>query len=122
MSKVQDWLSQGQEVYISITGLQVKKPWQIFAFFWHAIPSKRQAERAEGNLSVAVKTINGVHHTLTTWKSEQDMRKYLYSGAHQKAIRAFRKIATGKTFGLLGREVPDWNKVHELWRERAKEY
>jgi hypothetical protein len=50
------------------------------------------------------------------------MRSYVYSGNHLKAIKVFRKIATGKTFGYESTELPDWDEVHRLWLEKGKSY
>lgn len=109
-------------VYVSITGLKLKRPWHVLRFYRHAGPSLRQARRAEGNLSTDVKIIDGVHHTLTVWEDEAAMRAFLYAGAHRRAIKAFRSIATGKTFGFETDCVPTWDEVHALWRERGRDY
>jgi len=109
-------------VYVSITGLRLKRPWHVFRFYRHAIPSLRQANDAPGNLRTEVRTINGVHHTLTVWQNEAAMRAFLYSGAHGRAIRAFRQIATGKTFGFHTENVPGWGEIHEIWNSRGRDY
>ena len=109
-------------VYVSITGLTLKRPWHIFRFFRHAAPALWQARKAPGNLHTDVKTINGVRHTITVWEDEKAMRRFLYRGAHAKAIRAFPEIADGKTFGFLTTEIPDWDTVHSLWHEHGQSY
>ncbi len=60
-----------------------------------------QAESAPGILFSGVKEINKVQHTLTAWESKDHMLAYIHSGAHLKALKAFRKIAVGKTFGYI---------------------
>jgi quinol monooxygenase YgiN len=109
-------------VYVSITGLRIKKPWHFFSFLWHTRRSLRQARTTPGNLQATVRRINGVFHTLSAWESENAMRRFLYTGAHKDAIRAFPTVATGKTFGFTTDHVPSWSEVHALWRERAREY
>jgi hypothetical protein len=109
-------------MYVSITGLKLKSFWHVFRFYRHAVPSLRQAQKAEGNLCAQVRTINGVHHTLTAWESEKHMRAFLYSGAHKKAIKSFPKIATGKTFGFESDTIPDWSDVHQLWQDHGEGY
>ena len=111
-----------QFVYVSITGLRLKRPWHIFRFYRHAVPSFREARSAKGNQKAEVKTINGVHHTLTVWDTEASMRDFIYSGAHLNAIRAFGSIATGKTFGFETDQIPDWDAVHRLWSEYGEKY
>ena len=109
-------------LYISITGLRLKRPWHLIRFSWHAVRSLRQAKRAPGNLRAQARTINGIRHTLSVWQSEAAMRAFVHSGAHKRAIGAFGSIATGKTFGFETDTVPDWDEVHDLWRARGREY
>jgi len=81
-----------------------------------------QADRAPGLLHASVRTINGVEHTLTAWESKAAMQAYIYSGHHKNAIKAFRKIATGKTFGFEADKIPDWKDVHQMWLDHGKAY
>jgi hypothetical protein len=69
-----------------------------------------------------VKKINGIHHTLSAWESKTMMQKYIYQGPHKLAIRVFRKIATGKTFGYVSSSLPNWEEVHHLWKTKGKDY
>lgn len=108
--------------YISITGLKPKDFWSIFSFWRHAIPSKIQADSAPGILYSDVKKINGIQHTLTAWESKEHMKAYIHKGAHLKAMKVFRKIAVGKTFGFESDRIPNWDEVHELWKLNGKEY
>ena len=109
-------------LYVSITGLRLKKPWHLLKFFQHAAPSLRQARKAPGNLGAEARTIDGVHHTLSVWQDAAAMRAFLYAGAHERAIAAFASIATGKTFGFETDRVPGWDEVHALWRAHGRDY
>ena len=115
-------MSETPNFYISITGLRLKGWKQIPKFWWHAIASARQARRSEGNISVQFATISGVKHTLTVWESERAMKRFLYQGAHRRAIARFGEIATGKTYGYVSSEIPDWEQARALWEAHAKEY
>ena len=115
-------MKSGSQVYVSITGLRVRHWWQEFRFWRHAVASMRQARRCEGNLVAEARTINGIRHTLTVWETEAAMRRFLYRGAHQQAIRAFPGLATGKTFGYLTDTPPDWDQVHQMWQDRGVSY
>lgn len=108
--------------YVSITGLRVRSPLQSIPFWWHAIRSMMQAQAAEGNLKAEARAIDGVQHTLTVWTDKAAMRRFMTSGAHARAMRSFRSIATGSTFGFDSETVPDWSEVHALWEERGVEY
>lgn len=112
----------GGRLYISITGLRLKGPWDALRFWRLAIPAMRQARQAPGNVQATAKTIAGVRHTLSVWESKAAMKAYLYAGAHKKAIKAFPAIATGKTFGFESERVPDWADVHRMWHEHGRSY
>jgi hypothetical protein len=108
--------------YVSITGLQSKNFFGSLLFWKYAIPSKIQADSANGILYSDVKKINKIQHTLTVWNSKDHMKAYIYSGSHLKAIKVFKKIATGKTFGFESDRIPSWDEVHQMWLEHGKEY
>lgn len=109
-------------LYVSITGLQLKRPWHVIAFYRLAVPCLHAARATNGNLRAEARTIAGVHHTLSVWESEDAMRAFVYSPVHMKAIRAFGSIATGKTFGFHTARIPHWAEIHRMWRARAVEY
>ena len=111
-----------RRVYVSITGLELKSIWHAFQFWRHAIPSMIQVRKAAGCLRSEVRSIDGIKHTLTVWESEADMRRFLYSGAHRRAIRAFPSFATGKTCGFWTERVPGWDEVPEIWRKKGRAY
>ena len=122
MDELQRRISTGQTFYVSITGLRLKRFWYIFAFFRFAIPSFRNSQGAKGNLYSAVKNINGVRHTLTAWESKKAMQRFIYSGIHLKAIKAFKKYFTGKTYGYDANALPSWEEVHQIWNEKGNKY
>lgn len=109
-------------IYVSITGLKVKNFWKFLFFMRHAVMSKIQADRAPGILFSDVRTINGIQHTVTAWETKQHMKDFIYTGNHLKAIKAFRKIATGKTFGYEATQIPSWEEVPVLWEKNGKSY
>lgn len=108
------------KVYVSITGLQLKRLYHAPRFWLHAIPAMRQAQQADGNISAETKTINAVHHTISVWTDEASMRRYLTTGAHLKAMRVFASIATGKTLGFNAEIAPAWDEVHDLWKRHGQ--
>lgn len=109
-----------KDVYVSITGLQVRRVWHIPSFWSYAMKSMVQAHSAPGNISADARTINGVHHTLSVWTSTDAMRAYLTTGPHLEAMRLFPSIATGKVVGYLAPQAPDWSEVHAIWLERGR--
>ncbi|CAN0600412.1 unnamed protein product [Ectocarpus sp. 12 AP-2014] len=107
-------------VYVSITGLTLKSPLQVLAFSWHATRSFSQAASAPGNLSTDARKVDGVHHTLTVWTSREAMLTYLRSGAHLKAMKAFRSIGTGKVHGYHTDKAPSWREALIIWRDKGR--
>lgn len=108
--------------YISITGLTLKGPLHALKFWWHAMPSFTQAREAEGNVLTEARKIDGVHHTLTVWTSETAMKRFLYRGAHRKAIKTFPKIATGSTCGYSSSQIPSWDEAVAYWKGHGRSY
>lgn len=108
-------------VYVSITGLVLKRAWHGPVFWRHAIASMSQAQRADGCLSADARNVNGVHHTLSIWVSRDKMLTYLRAGAHLKAMQSFHKFATGKVLGFETNTPPAWPEVHDLWVARGRD-
>lgn len=109
-------------MYVSITGLKPKSLRAYFRFWILAIPSFNQARAARGNLHCSVKRIQGQQCTLTAWESRELMLDFMRSGAHLKAMKAFRSIATGKTYGYVAETVPQWKEAFALLQKEGREY
>ena len=120
--KIAQHLDSSGSIYVSVTGLRVKKFWLYVLFYRYAVPSFMQAQKSSGILFAEVKRIEGVEHTLTVWKSKRDMQKYKYSGIHKKAIEKFRMIATGSTFGYESKVVPNWEEAIARWKSEGRPY
>ena len=108
--------------YVSVTGLKLKGPLHAPRFWWHAIRSMTQAQRAPGNMRAGARQINGVNFTISQWQDRAAMRRFMTSGAHAEAMRAFPAIATGKTFGFESDSVPEWEEIYALWLEHGIDY
>lgn len=109
-------------MHISITGLKPKGFMGFFKFWRLAIPSFRQAQTAKGNLFCEVKRINGYQCTLTAWEDRPIMLEFMKSGVHLQAMKSFRKIATGKTYGFESEVIPNWKEAFELLEAHGKQY
>ena len=109
-------------MYISLTQLKPKGILSYFRFWVLAIPSFRQAQTAEGSLSVSAKRVNGSQCTITSWESREVMLQFMRSGAHLKAMKAFHKIATGRTYGYESDALPSWGEAMILLKEKGKDY
>ncbi len=105
------------EVYVSITGLKIKRGWPTLRFWWLTVPAMRQAKSAPGNISADARLVDGVMHTLSVWESKAAMRAYMLKGAHKRAMLATRSIGTGSTHGYDTAAAPDWTEALSIWRQ-----
>ncbi|MGJ4887351.1 hypothetical protein [Bradyrhizobium sp. HKCCYLR20261] len=109
-------------VYVSMTGFRPKSGASRLArFWWHTLWSLRQARAAAGNLSVEVRPVAGLYHTLTVWSDETSMRTYVRSGAHRRAMMNVRDLGSGKTLGFAADTAPDWDTAYARWQREARE-
>jgi hypothetical protein len=122
MEKVREFLASEGKVYVSVTGLSFQKPWYFFHFWWYAVRSKIQSDKAPGNLFSEARRLEGVQHTLTVWTSKKAMLGFVHSGVHKKAVSVFRRYFTGKTYGYETTEVPTWESALEQFRQNARDY
>jgi hypothetical protein len=109
--------------YVSITGFTLKSMIYLPKFMSYSIPAAKQAAAAEGNLFSETTYIDGVLHTLTAWKDKQSMRKYMFSGAHAKAMKVSRDIGEysygTKTYGYESETIPTWEEARKIWEEKG---
>ena len=98
----------------------VKSPFYVPVFWWHAIRALRQAYAASGLISAQTLKISRVHHTLNLLESEVAMCAFMVNGAHLRAMKVFRRIATGCTFGFECETLPKWAEVPELWASKGR--
>ena len=107
------------QVYIAITGLQLKclAYWPLFG--WLAMRAMAQAKAAPGLLRAEGRKINGVYHTLSVWQDKNAMLAFMTTGSHRHAMRYFPRIATGKTVGFYAAHVPAWSEVHGLYQAQG---
>lgn len=109
-----------QRLHVSITGLQLRHPWQGPIFWFHTLRAMAQARKAPGNLLTQGRVINGVHHTLTVWTSEEAMRAYVRSGSHLVAMQSFKGFALGRVVSFAADRAPGWSEVPAIWSQRGR--
>ncbi len=115
-------IAEGGRIYVSVTGLRLKRFWHRWEFSRLAMAAMMQARAAPGCLMAEGRGIDGVHHTRSAWASREAMLAFLHSGAHLEAVCAFHRIATGKTYGAEMAEMPDWDTLHRLWQIEGRDY
>ncbi len=107
-------------VYVSVTGFRPKGPLSLPAFWWRTLTSLAQARKSPGIVALAARVVDGTYYTMTVWSDEANMRRFVTSGAHRRAMKNFRTLGAGKTYGYTCDHVPDWQSAHQLWCLHAK--
>ena len=102
--------------FVSVTRLRLRH-WRFLpVFFWHTIPSFRQARQAKGNLSADVlNDRQWAFWTRSVWVDESAMRAYMTSGAHMKAMPYLMEWCDeAATTHWVQAEAtpPDWQEAH----------
>ncbi|MGB7284033.1 MAG: DUF3291 domain-containing protein [Candidatus Acidiferrum sp.] len=101
---------------LSVTRLRVRS-WRFFPpFLLYALRSARQAGRAEGNLAVKLlKDRNRIFWTVTLWASEADIKKFMISGVHGRAMRKLLHWCDEAALAHWPQEasaLPSWVEAH----------
>ena len=109
-------------MYVSVTALKTRGFLSAIRFQLLAVLVFKQAKSSAGILFCEVKSVDGFHHTLTAWKTKKDMRKFVLSPVHQKAVKIFPKIATGSTIGYETDKMLGWDEMLLMWWETAANY
>jgi len=109
-------------MYISLTGLKPKGFLSILRFWTLAVPSFAQAKSAKGNLYAEVKKMHGFQCTITAWENREVTLEFMRSGVHLQAMKAFPKIATGRTYGFESDGIPTWEEAYTILMEKGKDY
>lgn len=109
------------DFYVSITGFRPKGLWSMPVFWWRTLTSLAQARKSPGIIVVTARVVTGIYHTMTVWTDEANMRRFVKSSAHRRAMKNFRALGTGKTYGYKSDHVPDWQSAYRLWCLHAKD-
>ena len=67
------------------------------------------------------KKVKNYHHTLTVWKSKNDMLDHKKSSSHIKAMRSFKSIATGRIYSFETNLIPSWDEALVRFNNEAYE-
>lgn len=107
-------MSADQPVWVSITGLKLRRAVDAPVFWFHAIRCMVLARQSPDNLSADTRSLDGIHYTLSAWRTPSGMRAFVQTDLHVKAMTVFPRIATGKVLSFTAAALPDWSEVPEL--------
>lgn len=109
---------------ISVTRLRLRSPRYLLPFFWDAILTQFQAQRAPGNLKLSTHREPPLAFwTLTAWDSADSMRKYMTSGAHRKAMPKLMEWcdeASVLSWEQDSPDLPDWETAMQRMAEQGR--
>jgi len=103
-------------MYIAITGIKYKGLIKTLRFWFYTIPAFAAAKKAKGNLFAEAKKFNEYQHTLTVWKTKNDMLNYVFDKSHAKAMKQLSSIGLGFTYGFESKKMPTWKSALKTWK------
>ncbi len=75
-----------------------------------------------GNLKIRFYKRKGVLFTMTAWKSEEDMKRFVMHPYHIAAMKALPRIGNGKVHSYQTDVMPTWDEAIKIWDEHGREY
>ncbi|GGO97432.1 DUF3291 domain-containing protein [Stakelama pacifica] len=111
-------------VFVSITRLRVRS-WRFMpAFFLHARRIIAQTGRAEGFVRGSLlRDRKLTFWTMTLWREQADMKRYMASGAHLKAMPRLSRWCDEASVVHWTQDdaaAPDWREADRRMREAGR--
>jgi heme-degrading monooxygenase HmoA len=109
---------------VSVTRLRVRSLLYMPFFAWSAMRSSRQARAAEGSLSVRM--LADAHRafwTVTVWRDEAAMRRFMLAGAHGRAMRKLMEWCNEASVARWEQEspaAPGWQEAYERMQREGR--
>lgn len=110
--------------FVSITRLRVRS-WRFMpGFIIAALRTNAQARRAQGNLSVGVRSdARNAFWTSTVWVDEAAMRRFMTAGAHRKVMPKLIEWCDEASVVHWLQETdqaPNWTEAHRRMQEQGR--
>ena len=109
---------------IAITRLRIRSAWFMPAFFVHSFRTARQAQRAAGNLAVAVLNERPrTFWTCTAWSDLASMRAYMSAEPHRSVMRKLAHWcdeASVAHWEQPSADLPEWPVAHRRMQEQGR--
>ncbi len=105
---------------VSVGGLEVAGPLNLFRFFKLALSLRKVAMEAEGNLSVDLFRHGRVFYVASVWRSQDEMRAFAQSGEHGEIMRnGLRWIKSSKNISYTATTLPTRAEVVDRWKKET---
>ena len=106
------------QVIVSVTSIELKSPWLFFRLSWHGLHISRQARAHPGFIRMKNTGFGRLHYTLSAWTSEEEMHRFVRTGAHQRAMRETAKLSRVlRTLTYASETFPSWKEAKRLLAE-----
>jgi len=99
---------------VTVTSIELKDPMKFFALSHSALKITRQL-KSSNNLAYKSQGFWTKHYTMTLWKSEEDLKSFVRSGAHLEAMKTSASIAKEiRTVTIDTDRLPHWKEAKAL--------
>jgi hypothetical protein len=104
---------------VSATRFTYKSLWQMPAVYWHGLRMRRAWPRFRGSIGVSLSADMGRRSTYTVslWRSEEDLKKFISHPEHLALMRAYRPHTESISAATWTVEAFD---LGEAWREARR--
>ncbi len=106
---------------VTVTSLKLKHLWGFFKMSYLSLHIVRQTKTQPGFIAMKNTGFGYLHFTLSVWESAEAAQRFAHSGAHQKALKFSRELASEiKIYTYPSDQVPNWNEAKQLVAEHGK--
>ena len=111
-------------IFVSVTRLRIRALRFIPGFAFHTLQTRTQVQRAAGFLGGSLlPDRDRAFWTMTLWRDEAHMRRYMVAGAHLKAMPKLMDWcdeASVVHWSQEGERLPDWREADRRMRAEGR--
>jgi hypothetical protein len=106
---------------VSVTSIKLKSVWLYFRLTYLAMFIVKQTKSQKGFFKMKNRGFGKLHFTLSAWKSSEDMKNFVHSGAHSDAMKRSRELADELRFYSFETEqMPSWAEAKKLLMTKGR--
>ena len=102
---------------VSVTSIKLKHSWKFFRVSFHGFKIIKQLKTTKC-LKNKTRGFWKVHYTMTLWENESQIRNFVKSDAHLKAMKTAKNLAKEmQVISYQDNELPTWKIAKEKLKE-----
>ena len=106
---------------VTVTSIKLRSVWLFFRLSAFGFKILKQLKTEKGFIKMKNTGFGYDHYTISSWQSEDDLKRFSRSGAHSEAMKQSRKMATEiRTYTYKAESFPGWKEAKELLKNNAK--